>query len=129
MASLLLAGILLFTSNWSLAADADSEGFAVTFYDRKCKIVAPKNIIDNTGLVIENVTMTDMTIKITDVQGQLITFITVPSKSIKSVNLGKIPRGVPTDSVKWFLLPLNPPGQEVILDNKRTVYEIPANKN
>jgi len=101
----------------------EREGFVVTFYDKKVKIVAPANAASDLAVALENITLGPLAGKLVTGTGELITYFTLESKAHKNIIVGEHLKK------RVFIIPLNPPGQDIELKLGQSAYEIPPSEN
>lgn len=106
-----------------MAADEEREGFVVTFFDKKVKIITPSTAGNDLALSLENFTLGPLSGKLVDGKGDIIKYFTLESKAHQSIVVGA------HLSKRVFIIPLNPPGQDIELKIGQSAYEIPPSEN
>ena len=121
-AYVLLWPILLYGIN-TLHADEEREGFVVIFYDKKVKVITPTKVTNDLALSLQNSSLGQLSGKLVTGAGEVITYFTLESKNFRNINVGAHLKK------RVFIIPLNPPGQDIELKIGQPVYEIPPSEN
>ncbi|MEK6626977.1 MAG: hypothetical protein AABY86_18575 [Bdellovibrionota bacterium] len=121
-AYVLLWTILLYGIN-TLHADEEREGFVVTFYDKKVKVITPTKMTNDLALSLQNSSLGQLSGKLVTGADEVITYFTLESKNFRNINVGAHLKK------RVFIIPLNPPGQDIELKIGQPVYEIPPSEN
>lgn len=96
-----------------------SDAFIVTAYSNKLAIVAPQRFDPRVNVIVENKTLISLLGKIESGQGNVLSYISVPSGKTRSVEVGRKLKE------KLYFIPLAPAFQKVELKVGSKPYEIP----
>ena len=114
--------LLTFLASLAVSAREKGEAFIITAKDRYYKVLSPIKREKKFSVIVKNETLSNLYAKIQTGSGRNLAHITVNSSKFKSVEI---------DSEKgesYFLVPLAPPFQSILLDFGKRSYEIPPQK-
>ncbi len=103
--------------------DEERDGFVVTFFDKKVKVLTPTKEGAEVGLSLENSTLGQLSGKVISGTSEVIAYFTLETHGHRNISVGAYLKK------RVFVIPLNPPGQEIELKIGRPAYEIPPSEN